>query len=107
MNGAKIRTASQVLSSSATRTHREKVLAHAAARLGDVEVSDPVAIAREFRRFLKIEDQRLRIADRCGASGRWIAHARSVVLDFIVERAFPPAIASPLGSGVSDNPNNP
>jgi len=89
------------------RTHREKVLAHAAARLADVEqVSDPVAISREFRRFLKIEDQRLRIADRCGASGRWIAHARSVVLDVIVERAFRTANRSAVVSGLSDKTDN-
>src|SRR5258708_2461405 len=107
MNGAKIRTASQVLSSRAMRNHREKVLAHAAVRLADVEqVSDPVAIARQFRRFLKIEDQRLSIADRCGASGRWIAHARSVVLDVIVERTFRVANNLVAVSGVSDKADN-
>src|SRR5258708_23039492 len=89
MTQAKIRNASGVQSSRVMRTHQEKVLAHAAARLAGIEqVSDPVDIAREFRRFLKIEDQRLRIADRCGASGRWIAHARSAVPDLIVDRAF-------------------
>ena len=89
------------------RTHREKVLAHAAARLADVEqVSSPVELAPEFRRFLKIEDQRLRIADRCGASGRWIAYARSVVLDVIVERAFRAANSSAVVSRVSDKADN-
>src|SRR5260370_24765463 len=85
------------------RPHQEKILAHAAARLAGIEqVSDPVDVAREFRRFLKIEDQRLRIADRCGASGHWIAQARSAVLDLIVERAF--RVANNLAeiSGVSD-----
>src|SRR5882762_10612378 len=89
------------------RTHREKVFAHAAASLAGVEqASDPVDIAREFRRFLKIEDQRLRIADRCGASGRWIAHARSSVLDLIVERAFRVANNLAVASGVSDKADN-
>ena len=70
------------------RTHQEKILAHGAARLAGIEqVSDPVDIDREFRRFLKIEDQRLRIADRCGASGRWIANARSAVLDLLRTQA--------------------
>src|SRR5207245_9467508 len=92
---AKITTASEVHSSKAMRTYREKVRAHAAFRLAEVErISDPVEIGREFRRFIKIEDQRLRIADRCGASGRWIAHARSLVLDVVVANAFRAANAS-------------
>jgi [protein-PII] uridylyltransferase len=107
MSPAKIRNASVVQSSKFMRTHREKVLAHAAARLGAVEqVSDPVDIAWEFRRFLKIEDQRLRIADRCGASGHWIAHARSAVLDFIVEHAFRVANNLAVASGISDKADN-
>src|SRR6267378_8198418 len=89
------------------RTHQEKVLAHAAARLAGIEqVSDPVDIAREFRRFLKIEDQRLRIADRCGASGHWIANARSTVVDLIVEHTFRVANNLAVVNGVSDNAGN-
>ncbi len=89
------------------RTHQEKILVHAAARLAGIDqVSDPVDVAREFRRFLKIEDQRLRIADRCGASGHWIAHARSAVLDLIVERAFRVANNLAVASGVPDKADN-
>jgi len=88
------------------RTYCEKVRAHAAARLTKVEgISDPVEIGGEFRRFIKIEDQRLRMADRCGASGRWIAYARSVVLDVIVEHSF--RIANSSVDGIVDKANNP
>src|SRR5258708_13653175 len=89
------------------RTHQEKILVHAAARLAGIDqVSDPVDVAREFRRFLKIEDQRLRIADRCGASGRWIAHARSAVLDLVVESAFRIANNLAVAGGISDKADN-
>ncbi len=104
---AKVRKHLGVHSSRVMRTHQEKVLAHAAASLAGVEqVSDPADVAREFRRFLKIEDQRLRIADRCGASGHWVAHARSAVLDLIVERAFRVANNLALASGISDKADN-
>lgn len=75
--------------SDSTRTHREKVLAHAATRLGGIDhLSDPEEIAARFRNFLKIEDERLRMAHRFGASGYWTAQARTFVLDRVVERAF-------------------
>src|SRR5882672_10409370 len=107
MSRAKIRNQSGVESSRVMRTHQEKILAHAAARLAGIDqVSDPVDIAREFRRFLKIEDQRLRIADRCGASGYWIAHARSSVLDLIVARAFRVANNLAVVSGAPDKADN-
>ncbi|HVG37858.1 MAG TPA: [protein-PII] uridylyltransferase, partial [Pyrinomonadaceae bacterium] len=75
--------------SDSTRAHREKVLAHATARLSDIDhLTDPEEIAGRFRNFLKIEDERLRMAHRFGASGRWTAEARTFVLDRVVERAF-------------------
>src|SRR5260370_29122194 len=87
--------------------NKGKGVTPAGASLAGVEqVSDPADVAREFRRFLKIEDQRLRIADRCGASGYWVAHARSAVLDLIVERAFRVANNLALASGISDKADN-
>ncbi|MEJ7617404.1 MAG: hypothetical protein WKF30_10695 [Pyrinomonadaceae bacterium] len=71
------------------RAHREKVLAHATARLAGLDhLTDPEEIASVFRNFLKIEDGRLRMAHRFGADGMWVAQARTFVLDRVVERAF-------------------
>ncbi|MEJ7711971.1 MAG: hypothetical protein WKF84_19400 [Pyrinomonadaceae bacterium] len=59
------------------------------ARLAHLDhLTDPEEIASVFRTFLKIEDGRLRMAHRFGADGLWVAHARTFVLDRIVERAF-------------------
>jgi [protein-PII] uridylyltransferase len=71
------------------RTHQEKTLAHAATRLDEIKtLTDPDEITGRFRAFLKIEDQRLRMAHRFGATGRQTAAARSFVIDQIVTRAF-------------------
>jgi [protein-PII] uridylyltransferase len=71
------------------RTHGEKVLLHAEERFSvNRPLGDATAISRELRTFLKIEDQRLKIAHRCGAPGSQTAAARSSVLDLVVERAY-------------------
>jgi [protein-PII] uridylyltransferase len=71
------------------RTHAEKVAEHAARRLSTLtNLTEPDEVARRFRAFLKLEEARLRIAHSMGASGVWIARARSRVLDVLVEQAF-------------------
>ena len=71
------------------RTHAEKVVAHAARRLSTLtNLTEPDEVARRFREFLKLEEARLRIARSLGASGLWIARARSFVLDELVKQAF-------------------
>jgi [protein-PII] uridylyltransferase len=71
------------------RTHREKVLAHAHSRLAETaNLADPDEIAARLKTFLKIEDHRLKIAHRFGASGLWTTQARSFVVDLMIEHAF-------------------
>jgi [protein-PII] uridylyltransferase len=73
----------------AARTHRGKVLAHAASRLSACErLSSGAEIAGLFRTFLKVEERRLRIGLRLGASGCHTAAARSFVLDLVADAAF-------------------
>ncbi len=86
----------QILTRSAPRwrTHGEKVLLHAEARFSvGRPLGDAQSISRELKAFLKIEDQRLKIAHRCGAPGSQTAAARSAVLDLVVERTYKAAIA--------------
>src|SRR5260370_34968833 len=78
------------------RSHGEKVLLHAASRFSvNNPFADPAEISRQFRTFLKIEDQRLKMAHRCGAPGVETAAARCSVLDVIVKRAY--GVATLLG----------
>ncbi|HYE66731.1 MAG TPA: [protein-PII] uridylyltransferase [Pyrinomonadaceae bacterium] len=81
--------------------HQEKVLAHAAERLSAItSLTEPSEVSGRFRDFLRVEDRRLRIAHRMGADGRWVAAARSFVLDVFVSHVFelaqPPAGSGPL-----------
>jgi [protein-PII] uridylyltransferase len=69
--------------------HRGKVLAHAASRFAACErLSSGAALAGLFRAFLKVEERRLRIGLRLGASGCHTAAARSFVLDLVADAAW-------------------
>src|ERR1700738_4281181 len=71
------------------QAYREKVRTHAETRLaGTISEPDPAVVSQTLRRFLKIEDQRLKTAHYLGASGCETAAARSFVLDLAVEHAF-------------------
>ncbi len=79
----------QTLPAPRWRSHGEKAVLHAAERFSPTRpLRDAAAISRELKTFLKIEDQRLKIAHRCGASGLQTAAARSSVLDLVVRRAY-------------------
>jgi [protein-PII] uridylyltransferase len=66
----------------------EKVASSAEARLKIPPGRLPCEEADSFRRFLKIESQRLRILHRGGGGGREVCQARSDMMDLLVERAF-------------------
>jgi [protein-PII] uridylyltransferase len=71
------------------KSYCEKVLAHAATRFTPpIAESDPAVVSRSLRRFLKIEDQRLRMYHYLGAPGCETAAARSFVIDLAVKHAF-------------------
>ena len=71
------------------RNHRDKVLAHAAARLvRSRPLSEPFDISGLFRTFVKLEDKRLKTSLNFGASACQVAAARSFVLDLVVESAY-------------------
>jgi [protein-PII] uridylyltransferase len=70
------------------RIYREKVIEHAGRRLPSTDSFDPVTAPQRLRRFLKIEGERLRMASRSGASGRWLSEARCFALDLVVQLTF-------------------
>src|SRR3989442_4605401 len=67
---------------------------------------DPAEISRQFRSFLKIEDQRLKMAHARGAPGCPTAEAAAAVLDLVVERSFRAAISLCQGGGFYDEIQN-
>ena len=60
---------------------------------------DAIEISSQFRTFLAIENQRLKMAHQCGAPGCLTAAARSCVLDLVVKRAYQAALP-PNKSGI-------
>jgi [protein-PII] uridylyltransferase len=89
------------------QTHREKVLAHAAARLAPcAPAASASEVAEQLRTFLKLETERLRMAHYTGASGLQSASARSFVLDLAVEHAFREAVRLSEAEGVLVQPQS-
>src|SRR5713101_1119467 len=71
------------------QSYREKVRAHAATRLAAMlPETSPAEVSLALRRFLKIEDQRLKMAHYLGTAGCETAARRSFVLDLVVLKAF-------------------
>ena len=74
----------------------EKILLHANERLASVDPSTEPAEA--FKRFLKIETERLRIRHRFGLGGYEIMAGRSYMVDLVVSRACQVAASEVAGS---------
>ncbi len=71
------------------QAYRDQVRTHADSCLGVTAAeTDPAVVSRTLRRFLKIEDQRLKTAHYLGRAGCETAAARSFVLDIVVGHAF-------------------
>jgi [protein-PII] uridylyltransferase len=93
--------------SSLGKSYREKVLAHAANSLTAATAeTEPAEVSRPLRRFLKIEDHRLRINHQLGASGCETAAARSFVIDIVVRHAFDHAAETRGSNGTIDGRPN-
>ncbi|HLM57170.1 MAG TPA: hypothetical protein VK422_13740 [Pyrinomonadaceae bacterium] len=66
------------------KVHRDAAVLSEAVR----GLDDPAAITSRLRAFLKIENQRLKMAHRSGAPGWQTAAARSLVVDEVAKCAF-------------------
>jgi [protein-PII] uridylyltransferase len=70
------------------RIDRDRIREHARERLGDLPGgADPRARLDSFKRFLKLETDRLRMRHRFGLGGLEIASARSYQVDQVVDNA--------------------
>ena len=69
--------------------HRDKILAHAAQLLvseeGPPRMDAQLAV---YKRFLKIEEHRLRLAHRAGASGLEVSRYRAELLDVFLQHLY-------------------
>ena len=64
------------------------VLAHAEQQLASQGMDDEAALLALYKKFLKIENHRLRLKHQAGGSGREIAQQRAVLVDIVLRHLY-------------------
>src|SRR5438309_2513241 len=77
--------------------HLEQVLAHAENQLAATGAKRPTEVLPIYKRFLKIEEHRLRLKHQAGGGGREICARRADLVDVLLRRVFDAATASARG----------
>src|SRR5437588_1761630 len=80
----------------ATSRHLEKVLAHAEDQLAVTGKQRPTEVLSSYKKFLKLEEHRLRLKHQAGGGGREICARRGELVDVILRHVFT-AAASAVG----------
>jgi [protein-PII] uridylyltransferase len=74
--------------------HLEQVLAHAENQLAATGAKRPTEVLPLYKRFLKIEEHRLRLKHQAGGGGREICASRVNLIDILLRHVFNAAAAS-------------
>src|SRR5438874_12946460 len=74
--------------------HREKVLAHAEQELASLGKESSAELLALYKKFLKIENHRLKLKHYAGGGGREIAEQRAELVDIVLRHLFEGAVAS-------------
>lgn len=73
--------------------HHDKMLAHAERQLATAGAQQPTQVLPIYKKFLKIEEHRLRLKHQAGASGREVCRLRVDLIDVLLRRVFAAANA--------------
>lgn len=68
--------------------HLEKVLAHAERQLAPAGDVQPTAVLPLYKKFLRIEEHRLRLKHQAGGGGREICARRATLIDVLLQHVF-------------------
>src|SRR6266480_1471010 len=71
-----------------TSRHLEQVLAHAASRLAATGARRPTEVLPLYKKFLKVEEHRLRLKHQAGGGGREICARRAELIDVLLQYVF-------------------
>src|SRR5438132_445421 len=82
-----------------TSRHLEQVLAHAASRLAATGTRRPTEVLPLYKKFLKVEEHRLRLKHQAGGGGREICARRAELVDVLLRYVFGGAAATARGNG--------
>src|SRR5438309_9501787 len=74
--------------------HLEQVLAHAEDQLSPTGRQRPTDVLPIYKKFLKIEEHRLRLKHQAGGGGREICARRVDLVDVLLQHAFTAATAA-------------
>jgi [protein-PII] uridylyltransferase len=85
----------------ATTRHLDKVLAHAANQLAATEARRPTEVLPLYKKFLKVEEHRLRLKHQAGGGGREICARRAELVDVLLQYLFGAAATATQGNGGS------
>ncbi len=84
--------------------HLEQVLAHAESRLGATGTRRPTEVLPLYKKFLKVEEHRLRLKHQAGGGGREICARRAELVDVLLRYVFGGAAATTRGNGEPEIP---
>jgi [protein-PII] uridylyltransferase len=87
-----------------TSRHLDQVLAHAASRLAETGTRRPTEVLPLYKKFLKVEEHRLRLKHQAGGGGREICARRAELVDVLLQYVFGAAATSARGNGVAKVP---
>jgi len=87
-----------------TSRHMEQVLAHAASRLAATGTRRPTEVLPLYKKFLKVEEYRLRLKHQAGGGGREICARRAELVDVLLQYVFGAAASSARGNGAAKVP---
>src|SRR6266705_4524195 len=78
----------------------EKVLAHAESRLAPTGTRRPTEVLPLYKKFLKVEEHRLRLRHQAGGGGREICARRAELVDILLRRVFAAATRTVFGDAI-------
>src|SRR6266508_4284236 len=84
-----------------TSRHLEKVLAHAANQLAATGTRRPTEVLPLYKKFLRVEEHRLRLKHQAGGGGREICARRAELVDVLLQYVFGAAATATHGNGQS------
>jgi len=87
-----------------TSRHLQQVLAHAARRLGATGARRPTEVLPLYKKFLKVEEHRLRLKHQAGGGGREICTRRAELVDILLQYVFEAAATTARSNGSAKVP---
>jgi [protein-PII] uridylyltransferase len=87
-----------------TSRHLEQVLAHAASSLAATGTRRPTEVLPLYKKFLKVEEHRLRLKHQAGGAGREICARRSELIDVLLQYVFDAAAIAARRNGTAKVP---